>query len=83
MMEQLKKGTLEKDVDDTMRMTGFGVEVDENDHKEYFEVMKIFEGRDFKQERRKIINQAESLTNKNQVSSFAKKGYYVLEQVRG
>ena len=62
-----------------MRMTMFGRLVDEDEHKEYFEAMKIFEGRDFKQERKLIIKQSDALTNKNQVSSFAKKGYYVLD----
>lgn len=66
-----------------MRMTMFGRLVDEDEHREYFEAMKIFEGRDFKQERKLIVKQSDSLTNKNQVSSFAKKGYYVLDQVRG
>ena len=60
-------------------MTMFGRLVDEDEHKEYFEAMKIFEGRDFKQERKLIIKQSDALTNKNQVSSFAKKGYYVLD----
>lgn len=66
-----------------MRMTMFGRLVDEDEHREYFEAMKIFEGRDFKRERKLIIKQSDALTNKNQVSSFAKKGYYVLDQVRG
>ena len=63
----------------SMRMTMFGKLVDEDEHKEYFEAMKIFEGRDFKQERKLIIKQSDALTNRQQVSSFAKKGYYVLD----
>ena len=45
-------------------MTMFGKLVDENEHKEYFEAMKIFEGRDFKQERKLIVKQSDALTNR-------------------
>lgn len=32
-------------------MMRFGMPIDEEDHKEYFEAMKIFDGRDFNKER--------------------------------
>lgn len=60
-------------------MMRFGMVIDEEEHKEYFDVMKLFEGRDFKKERERMLSQCDSLSNKPQISSFAKKGFYVLE----
>ena len=40
---------------DRPKMVRFGIAVNEEDHKEYFEAMKILEGYDFKQERKRIM----------------------------
>ena len=36
-------------------MVRFGMVVDEEEHKEYFEAMKLSEGRDFKLERKNLV----------------------------
>ena len=51
--------------------------------KAYLETMKIFENRDFKEERTQMLAEAEKLSNNPHVSSLTKTGNYVLQQVRG
>ena len=44
------------------------------------EITKIFQGRDFKNERKKISKEAESLNNNSKVSQNARKGNSILEK---
>ena len=49
----------------------------------YLEVMKIFEGRNFKKERVELRKEADNLVSTAKVSQFARKGHYMLEKARG
>lgn len=49
----------------------------------YLEVMKIFEGRNFKKERVQLRKEADNLVSTAKVSQFARKGHYMLEKARG
>lgn len=87
MAEQMKELRLRKmgqnqTVEEKLKEK-FGAAVDDPQMKAYLDTMKMFENRDFKEERTQMLAQAEKLSNNPHVSSLTKKGNYVLQQVRG
>ena len=82
-LKDYKDGILKTNADEFKNKFGVGEgEAGNTTLRQYAELKSIFDGRDFRKERKNMLAEVDNLTSSNKVSQLALKGNYVLEKAR-